>query len=116
MENGAEEIDMVINIGKLKQGDYKAVFEDVNKVVLAAKKHNAICKVILETALLTDEEKIKACMICKEAKADFVKTSTGFSKGGATASDIALMKNMLLEAVLVLRLQVVSGRMKMRNY
>ncbi len=92
LENGAEEIDMVINIGKLKQGDYKAVFEDVNKVVLAAKKHNAICKVILETALLTDEEKIKACMICKEAKADFVKTSTGFSKGGATASDIALMK------------------------
>jgi len=92
LQNGAQEIDMVINIGKLKEGDYKAVFEDVNKVVLTAKKHNAVCKVILETALLTDEEKIKACLICKEAKADFVKTSTGFSKGGATASDIALMK------------------------
>lgn len=92
LEHGAEEIDMVINIGKLKQGDYKFVFEDVNKVVLAAKKHNAVCKVILETALLTDDEKIKACLICKEAKADFVKTSTGFSKGGATAADVALMK------------------------
>ncbi|HPN37452.1 MAG TPA: deoxyribose-phosphate aldolase [Melioribacteraceae bacterium] len=92
INNGAEEIDMVINIGKLKEGDYKTVFEDVNKVVLTAKKHNAVCKVILETALLTDEEKIKACLICKEAKADFVKTSTGFSKGGATAADIALMK------------------------
>lgn len=90
--NGAEEIDMVINIGKLKEGDYKYVFEDINKVVLVAKKHNAVCKVILETALLTDEEKVKACLIAKEAKADFVKTSTGFSKGGATASDIALMK------------------------
>ncbi len=83
---------MVINIGKLKEGDYKAVFEDVNKVVLTAKKHNAVCKVILETALLTDEEKIKACLICKEAKADFVKTSTGFSKAGATAEDIELMR------------------------
>lgn len=92
IQNGAQEIDMVINIGKLKEGDYKAVFEDVNKVVLTAKKHNVVCKVILETALLTDEEKVKACLICKEAKADFVKTSTGFSKGGATAADIALMK------------------------
>ncbi len=90
--NGAEEIDMVINIGKLKEGDYKYVFEDINKVVLVSKKHNAVCKVILETALLTDEEKVKACLISKEAKADFVKTSTGFSKGGATAADIALMK------------------------
>lgn len=92
IQNGAGEIDMVINIGKLKEGDYKAVFEDVNKVVLTAKKHDVVCKVILETALLTDAEKIKACLICKEAKADFVKTSTGFSKGGATAADIALMK------------------------
>lgn len=90
--NGAEEVDMVINIGRLKQGDYDYVFHDVNQVVLAAKKHEAVCKVILETALLTDEEKIKACIICKHAGADFVKTSTGFSKGGATAGDVALMK------------------------
>ncbi len=90
--NGAEEIDMVINVGMLKQGDYEYVFKDINQVVLAAKKHKALCKVIIETALLTDEEKVKACLISKEAKADFVKTSTGFSKGGATAGDVALMK------------------------
>ena len=92
IKNGAEEIDMVINVGQLKQGNYDYVFNDVSQVVLAAKKNNNICKVILETALLTDEEKIKACIICKHAGADFVKTSTGFSKGGATVGDIALMK------------------------
>ncbi|HKI78963.1 MAG TPA: deoxyribose-phosphate aldolase [Ignavibacteriaceae bacterium] len=92
IKNGAEEIDMVINVGRLKQGDYDYVFNDVNQVVLAAKKKGMICKVILETALLTDEEKIKACVICKYAGAHFVKTSTGFSKGGATAGDVALMK------------------------
>ncbi|SRR5690606_14618550 len=90
--NGATEIDMVINVGRLKNGDHEYVLNDVQQVVLAAKKHNAICKVILETALLTDEEKVKACLICKKAGADFVKTSTGFSKGGATVGDIALMK------------------------
>ncbi|MBI9070119.1 MAG: deoxyribose-phosphate aldolase [Melioribacteraceae bacterium] len=92
IQNGATEIDMVINIGKLKAGDYKYVFNDINQVVLAAKRKNAVCKVILETALLSDEEKVKACVLCKEAKADFVKTSTGFSKGGATAGDVALMR------------------------
>lgn len=92
IKNGAEEIDMVINVGQLKQGNYDYVFNDVNQVVLAAKKNGDICKVILETALLTDEQKIKACIICKHAGADFVKTSTGFSKGGATVGDIALMK------------------------
>jgi len=92
INNGAEEIDMVINVGRLKQGDYDYVYKDVNQVVLVAKRHNAICKVILETALLTDEEKIKACVICKHAGAHFVKTSTGFSKGGATTGDVALMK------------------------
>ena len=92
IKNGAQEVDMVINIGMLKSGNYEYVFNDVNQVVLAAKKNNAVCKVILETALLTDEEKIKACLICKRAGADFVKTSTGFSKGGATAGDVALMK------------------------
>ena len=89
---GAEEIDMVINIGKLKSGDYNYVFNDINQVVLAGKKKNAVTKVIIETALLSDEEKVKACLISKEAKADFVKTSTGFSKGGATAGDVALMR------------------------
>lgn len=92
IQNGATEIDMVINVGKLKAGDYEYVFNDINQVVLAAKRKNVVCKVILETALLTDEEKVKACILCKEAKADFVKTSTGFSTGGATAGDVALMK------------------------
>ncbi|MBK7103891.1 MAG: deoxyribose-phosphate aldolase [Ignavibacteriae bacterium] len=92
LNNGAEEIDMVINIGKLKAGDYEYVFNDINQVVLSVKRKNAVCKVIFETALLTDEEKVKACIISKQAKADFVKTSTGFSKGGATAGDIALMR------------------------
>lgn len=92
LHEGAQEVDMVINIGKLKAGDHKYVFNDINQVVLAAKRKNAVTKVILETALLTDEEKVKACLISKEAKSDFVKTSTGFSKGGATAGDIALMR------------------------
>ncbi|MEE9430038.1 MAG: deoxyribose-phosphate aldolase [Melioribacteraceae bacterium] len=92
LNNGATEIDMVINVGKLKSGDYEYTFNDINQVALAAKRKNAICKVILETALLTDEEKVKACVIAKEAKADFVKTSTGFSTGGATAGDISLMR------------------------
>jgi len=83
---------MVLNVGRLKQGDYDYAKNDVNEVVRAAKKKNALCKVIIETALLTDEEKVKACIICKNAGADFVKTSTGFSKGGATVGDVALMK------------------------
>lgn len=99
LREGAQEIDMVINIGMLKSANYEYVFEDINQVVLAAKRNNAICKVIIETALLTDEEKIKACVIAKEAKADFVKTSTGFSKGGATAGDVALMKKVVGSSV-----------------
>lgn len=92
IENGAQEVDMVINVGMLKQAKYDYVFNDINQVVLAAKRNRVVAKVIIETALLSDEEKVKACLISKEAKADFVKTSTGFSKGGATASDVALMK------------------------
>jgi len=92
IQNGAEEIDMVINIGMLKQGNYDYVFNDINQVVLAAKRSRVLTKVIIEAAILTDEEKIKACVLSKKAKADFVKTSTGFSKGGATAGDIALMR------------------------
>jgi deoxyribose-phosphate aldolase len=92
IQNGAKELDMVINIGKLKQGDYDYVFNDINQVALMCKRHKAICKVIIETSMLTDEEKVRACYISKQAKADFVKTSTGFGGGGATAGDIALMR------------------------
>ncbi len=92
IKNSATEIDMVLNVGRLKQGDYNYVENDVMQVVQVAKQNNALCKVIIETALLTDEEKVKACLICKKAEADFVKTSTGFSKGGATVGDVALMK------------------------
>ncbi|AVK47167.1 2-deoxyribose-5-phosphate aldolase [Clostridium sp. MF28] len=91
IENGASEIDMVINVGALKSKDYNFVKEDIEAVVNAA-KGKALVKVIIETCLLTDEEKVKVCEIAKEAKADFVKTSTGFSNGGATKEDIALMR------------------------
>ncbi|SKC37635.1 deoxyribose-phosphate aldolase [Maledivibacter halophilus] len=91
IENGAQEIDMVINIGALKSKKYDYVKEDIKAVVDAANK-KALVKVIIETCLLTQEEKIKACEISKEAGADFVKTSTGFSTGGATVEDIKLMR------------------------
>jgi deoxyribose-phosphate aldolase len=90
--DGAAEIDMVLNIGALRSGDDDLVRRDIMAVVDAAHDACAIVKVILETALLTDEEKVRACMLAKEAGADFVKTSTGFSKGGATVGDIALMR------------------------
>jgi deoxyribose-phosphate aldolase len=93
--DGALEIDMVINIGKLKSGDKNYVYNDINQISMVCKKNNALLKVILETCLLTDEEKITACLIAKEAKADFVKTSTGFSNAGATAGDVALMKKVV---------------------
>jgi deoxyribose-phosphate aldolase len=90
--NGAREVDMVINIGALKSGDDCAVEDDIRAVVEAAHENNILCKVIIETALLTDEEKVRACLASKNAGADFVKTSTGFAKGGATANDGALMR------------------------
>lgn len=90
--DGATEIDMVINIGALKSGSDDVVGRDIRLVVEAAHEACAIVKVILETALLTDDEKVRACLLAKEAGADFVKTSTGFSKGGATVADIALMR------------------------
>jgi deoxyribose-phosphate aldolase len=99
LKNGATEIDMVINVGRLKQGDYEYVENDVMQVVKAAKSGHALCKVIIETALLTDQEKVRACLICKKAGADFVKTSTGFSKGGATVGDVALMKYVVGEGI-----------------
>ncbi|OEC00476.1 deoxyribose-phosphate aldolase [Lysinibacillus sphaericus] len=89
--NGAQEVDMVINIGALKDQNFELVQADIAAVVEAA-KGSAIVKVIIETCLLTEEEKVKACELSVEAGADFVKTSTGFSTGGATAEDIALMR------------------------
>lgn len=91
IENGATEVDMVINIGALKDKNYELVKEDIKAVVDAA-KGKALTKVIIETSLLTDEEKEKACVLAVEAGTDFVKTSTGFSTGGATVEDIALMR------------------------
>jgi len=92
IEFGANEIDMVINVGMLKQEEYKYVYNDIKAVSDVAHEMNAICKVIIETSLLNDVEKVKACLISKAAKADFVKTSTGFNGGGATVEDISLMK------------------------
>lgn len=91
IEDGAEEVDMVIPVGRLKDQDYDYVRADIAAVVAAA-KGKALTKVIIETCLLTDEEKRTACRLAKEAGADFVKTSTGFSAGGATAADVRLMR------------------------
>lgn len=90
--NGAGEVDMVINIGALKSGDDCLVEDDIRAVADAAHENHILCKVIIETALLTDDEKVRACLAAKNAGADFVKTSTGFAKGGATADDVALMR------------------------
>lgn len=90
VEAGSDEIDMVLNVGAMKDGDYSLVEEDIKAVVEAS--GDALVKVILETCLLTDEEKVKACELSVRAGADFVKTSTGFSTGGATIADVALMK------------------------
>ena len=90
IQNGANEIDMVINIGALKSRNFDLVERDIRAVVEAAK--GTLVKVIIETCLLTDDEKVKACQIAQKAGADFVKTSTGFSTGGATVEDVALMR------------------------
>ena len=92
LREGAREVDMVLNVGALKSGEYDQVREDIAKVAEAAHEVGGLCKVILETALLTDEEKVIASSLAKEAKADFVKTSTGFGSGGATVYDVALMR------------------------
>ena len=93
--DGAVEIDMVINVGALKSGDVRLVSEDIRGVVQACRGGAASSKVIIETALLTDEEKVTACTLAKAAGADFVKTSTGFGPGGATAADVALMRRVV---------------------
>ena len=90
--DGAREVDMVINVGALKSGDDCLVEHDIRSVAQVAHEYNCICKVIIETALLTDDEKVRASLAAKNAGADFVKTSTGFSKGGATVADVALMR------------------------
>ena len=93
INNGADEIDMVINIGALKDGDVELVYEDIKAVVEASEGH--VVKVIIETCLLSDEEKIAACEAAAKAKASFVKTSTGFSTAGATAEDVKLMNDIV---------------------
>lgn len=95
VRDGAEEIDMVINIGALRSGDHDAVKRDIQQVVKVAHEARAIVKVILETALLDDHQKTVACTLAKAAGADFVKTSTGFSTSGATARDVALMRGVV---------------------
>ncbi|HFI0463674.1 TPA: deoxyribose-phosphate aldolase [Streptococcus suis] len=92
LANGAHEVDMVINIGAAKKGDWQTVEEDI-KAVVEAVAGKALVKVIIETSLLTDDEKVRACVIARDAGADFVKTSTGFSTGGATIADIKLMRD-----------------------
>ena len=93
--NGAREVDMVINIGALKSGDDCTVEDDIRAVAQAAHENGVLLKVIIETALLTDDEKVRACLASKNAGADFVKTSTGFAKGGATVEDVALMRRVV---------------------
>lgn len=93
--DGASEIDMVLNVGALKSGDVRLVADDIRAVVSACIDCGVTSKVILETALLTDEEKVTACTLAKAAGADFVKTSTGFGPGGATAADVALMRRVV---------------------
>ena len=90
LKNGADEIDMVINLGALKDKDYQTVLQDIQAVRNACRGH--ILKVIIETSQLTDEEKVKACELSAQAEADFVKTSTGFTGSGANAPDVALMR------------------------
>ena len=95
--DGAREIDMVINIGALKSGDLRVVERDIEAVAGPCREVGAISKVIIEAALLTDDEKITACTLAKAAAADYVKTSTGFASGGATAADVALMRRVVGE-------------------
>ena len=98
IREGAREIDMVINIGALKGGDDAAVLGDIRSVVDACRDGSALCKVIIETCLLNDDEKRRACRMAKQARAHFVKTSTGFAGGGATAEDVALMASEVADA------------------
>jgi deoxyribose-phosphate aldolase len=95
IQDGATEVDMVINVGALKSRDYELVEQDIAAIARVCHANNAILKVIIEAALLTDEEKVVACQLSKVAEADFVKTSTGFGPGGATPEDVALMRRVV---------------------
>jgi deoxyribose-phosphate aldolase len=95
LRDGAQELDMVINIGALKSAQNESVSADIRAITSAAHAANAICKVIIETCLLNEEEKVRACRLAATANADFVKTSTGFSTSGATAEDVALMRTVV---------------------
>lgn len=97
--DGATEVDMVINIGALKSADVRTVQQDIQAVTDVCRAAGVVSKVIIEAALLSDEEKVTACTLAKAAAADFVKTSTGFAKGGATAADVALMRRVVGEAM-----------------
>lgn len=97
--DGAREIDMVMAIGRLKAGDYAELRDDMARVVAASHADGALCKVIIETALLSDAEKVAACMLAVSVQADFVKTSTGFSSGGATVADVILMRRVVGPAI-----------------
>jgi len=93
VSHGADEVDMVINVGQLQAGNYACVYDDIHAVVKAAAGH--VVKVILETGLLNEDQKIAGCVLAKAAGADFVKTSTGFGPGGATPEDVALMRRIV---------------------
>ena len=99
IRDGAQEVDMVINVGMLKSGNDTEVEADIRAVTDAARPRQVLTKVIIETALLTDEEKVRACTLAKSAGAGFVKTSTGFSKGGARTEDVALMRRVVGSAM-----------------
>lgn len=101
IKNGADEIDYVINIGKLKAGDSEYIKEEMSAIVKASREGGILSKVILENCYLTDEEKVTVCEIARAVKPDFVKTSTGFGTGGATLADVALMKKVVGEEVKV---------------
>ncbi|MGC8594232.1 MAG: deoxyribose-phosphate aldolase [Candidatus Kryptoniota bacterium] len=99
IQAGASEIDMVINVGRLRGGDNPYVIEDIETVARIVHKYNALLKVIIETCLLTDAEKVKACTLAVEGGADFVKTSTGFNRGGATIEDVILLRKAVGEKI-----------------
>lgn len=99
LENGAREIDVVMAIGQLKDHDFSFVEADIRAVVNVTHQYQALCKVIIETALLTDDEKVQACKIVQSAEADFIKTSTGFSHGGATVKDVVLLRQNIAQSI-----------------
>lgn len=101
IKNGAGEVDYVVNVGKVKCGDFDYIKDEMEQMVALCKKHNVCCKVIFENCYLTDDEKRELCKIALEVKPDFIKTSTGFGKGGATLEDVKLMKAMVGDAVKV---------------